>query len=283
MKINILIINYQSRNLLEKCLLSINEDKIDFRIFILNNDRKDLVLPENLIDKNINIINKGSNLGFSKGINYLIKNIPHSEYFFLLNPDATISKNVIYDLYESIKSNDDFAAISPFIYDINDFLWFNYGHINWSNYKIENKNENFLNYNHKYEIDVFNGCATLIKTSAFKKSGMFLDNLFMYYDEAFLSMSFKLNGYKIYCKKVGKITHNISYSTKNNEHIKIFYMVRNGFYFFYKYNPFFKNRYILLNIYLYRSIYYIKKLKFFNFYIYYKALFRSFIFIKKNK
>jgi GT2 family glycosyltransferase len=66
----------------------------------------------------------------------------------------------------------------------------------------------------------------------FKKlleGGMLNDKLFMYYEEAHLSIKLKKLGYKILYTSDFTVVHYVSFTTRNTSYIKTYYMTRNKF------------------------------------------------------
>src|SRR3989344_3940888 len=88
MKLSIIIVNYNSREYLEKCLTSLISkiNNVDFEVFVVNNDNKNpsLILP------------------FTKGENLLF-----------LNPDTEIISENIKELLNKFSSNPKVGIIGP--------------------------------------------------------------------------------------------------------------------------------------------------------------------------
>jgi len=280
MKVDILIINYKSHDIINKCLESINEEFIEIEIHILNND-PNIQLCEYPIKTNykIDIYDLKKNIGYSSGVNFLVEKVRNTNYFFLLNPDALLTKNAIKTLLRTAQKNSSIAAVSPAIFDMDNNPWFNYGKIDWKTFKVINVSTK-LSKKSIIENDLFNGCAVLMKKDAFLKAGGLLNELFMYYDEAFLSMSLQKLGYKIFLNSNVKAFHNVSYTTKDNNSIKTFFITRNGLAFFFKYSN--KKAFLLLK-YFYNGFYYLKHFNLSNLLSYYHALFVFPFVLKKLK
>ena len=201
---------------------------------------------------NLKVIFSKENLGYDKGINfaysYLLDNQPSVDYIFLLNPDAIVEKNIIYNLYKILTDNPNAAAISPNIFDSTHTLQYAGWKVDWNKCTIDHNQKT----DSVFTTDVFHGCAVLIDAQKFSEVGMFSDTIFMYYDEAFLSMKFTQHSYEILCANDYKVLHRSSYSLGKTSYLKSYYHTRNHLFFFNKYNTnpniFCKYRYIIRNI-----------------------------------
>lgn len=257
-KVVVIIINYQTSHLIQKLIDSINESNIDVSILVVDNATTEESYNELLaiIDKRLEIIRSKKNLGFAGGINYalkyIIENNPKFDYFFLLNPDAFSTDNLISDLTQVLDSNKDAAAISPQILHLNGSPWYTGGMIRFTQGQIFNQTiDETKCQNEFFFVDVFCGCAVLLDFKKVIEAGMFNDDLFMYFDEADLSIRLKQNGHKILYSPCHKILHDVSYTTRKISHLKTYYMTRNKFIVFNKDMSLYNKLYFLLHEFLY--------------------------------
>jgi len=234
----ILIVAYKEVEYVKKAVHSIKEkDPLD--IYILDNEstRESFEQLSRIQSKNhIQVLQSKKNLGFSSGVNFALQLIlkQHSKYkyMFLLNPDALSTKDLIVNL-KKIMIHHSYSAISPKILSKNGDIWFGGGYIDLYNAEyILNMDRNFDNKNH---IQQFNGAAALLNLSSFIKAGMFEENLFLYWDEAFLSMEFEKFNYKIGYNKNLVAYHDVSAIANKISGLKDYYINRNGLYFYKKY------------------------------------------------
>ena len=109
-QITVVIVLYNSSNLIFDCLNSLNK----FSIILVDNG-KNLHLLEKLKEiKNIKIISKNKNLGYGKAVNFAFELIK-SPYFLTLNPDITIDENFIeFSFIDYIKNYINFFKIYYF-------------------------------------------------------------------------------------------------------------------------------------------------------------------------
>lgn len=281
-EIFVLIVAYKNIDLIEKAIQSIKEEeKID--IFILDNDSSGQSYNslQQLKSRNsIQIISSDQNLGFSSGVNYalsnIIKNNSSYKFMFLLNPDAFLTKDLIFGLKKELIESSC-HAISPKIIYPNGKEWFSGGYIDLEllEYFIQTINTS----KSRSHINQFTGAVALLRIDSFINSGMFDDSLFLYWDEAFLSMRFKKLGYKIGYANHLIAYHNVSAITTQFIGLKDYYMNRNGLYF---YSEFSTNKKRIFNRPIRNFFYYIKRLKFANAYSVFLGILH-FIINKKGK
>jgi GT2 family glycosyltransferase len=235
-KVLVIIISYKTSELMPRLLRSINEDHINPTILILDNSSTtETVKPLlELEDSRVVIIKSEANLGFTGGLNYsldyAINNMGYFEYFFLLNPDAFSCNNLIGNLLKVIGPDKNIAAVSPKIINTNSEVWYSGANINYKKGEVINNSIKTVDDSVKtFEIDVFSGCAVLFRTSKVLEAGKFNEDLFMYYDEADMSIKLKKLGCKIVYVPNLQIFHEVSYTTKKISHLKTYYMTRNKF------------------------------------------------------
>jgi glycosyltransferase involved in cell wall biosynthesis len=97
LKLSIIIVNYNVKQYVENCLKTVYAagKDIEMEIFVVDNDSTDGsidYLRERFPD--VKYIENGQNLGFSRANNVAIRQAV-GEYVLLLNPDTTISENVL--------------------------------------------------------------------------------------------------------------------------------------------------------------------------------------------
>lgn len=236
-KVYIIIVNYKTEDFIERAVKSLYEEFLNVHTLIVDNEFTDSSFNylNKLKNNNLEVLTSKENLGFAGGVNfgyeYLTSKYHDVNYIFLLNPDALSTKNVIFNLLEVLKSNENYAAISPRIFDNKTKRnWFAGTMIDFENCRISNSPN--LSDVDITTIDVFNGCAVLFDSKKFEKAGKFDEDTFLYYDEANLSMNLKnLNYLSIYVPTLS-VYHDVSSSTGNYSFLKSYYMMRNHIYFF---------------------------------------------------
>lgn len=106
--LSILIVNYNTSELLHKCLLSIQRSRIGhfhYEIIIVDNASIDNSVE--MIRKNfpeVNLVTSSKNLGFAAGNNLGVKKAK-GEYVLLLNPDTEVKENTQRIMLEYLENN----------------------------------------------------------------------------------------------------------------------------------------------------------------------------------
>lgn len=232
----VVIINYKTSNLIQGLLDSIKENGVALSIVILDNasTKETFQTLLQIKDERVRLLKSEKNLGFTGGINYVLKSMEGTKenfrYFFLLNPDAFSKPELISNLTAILAANPKAACISPKILNLKGQPWYQGGKIHFSKGQVIMEQNPAIKKTQLFvETDVFNGCAALFDLGKVKEAGLFNEALFMYYDEADLSIRLKKLGYKILFAPQFEILHDVSYTTRKISHLKTYYMTRNRF------------------------------------------------------
>ena len=239
----VVIPNYNGERYLKKCLDSLKEQSMKAdEIIIVDNDSKDdsIKIISNESCEGINLIRLTSNKGFSAAVNEGIKACK-SEFVILLNNDTEIHKDFIYNLYKTIKSDDNiFACSSKMLrYDnrnIIDDAGDGYTILGWATKFGDGKSQD--KYNAKRE--VFSACAgaAIYRKSVFDQIGYFDENFFAYLEDLDISYRARIFGYKNYYEPSAMVYH-IGSATSGSRHneFKVKLSARNNIYLIYKNMP----------------------------------------------
>lgn len=235
-EVAVIIVNYKTSHLIRGLINSILEDEIHVSIFILDNGstQESFDKLHEIKDDRFVILRSVTNLGFAGGTNYLLNYISnhynHINLIFLLNPDALCTPNIISGLLNILNKNPNAACVSPQIINENGKPGYSGGKINYKMGVVVTSSDNYENPAvDSFEVDVFSGCAVLMHLKRLKEVGLFNESLFMYFDEADVSIKFRDLGYKVLFAPKLKILHDHSYTTRNHSFIKTYYMSRNRF------------------------------------------------------
>lgn len=118
MDLSIIIVNYKSKEKLNRCLNSIitaDLGNLNYEIILVdNNSGDDLSDLLSLLGEKINLklINSPKNLGMGGGNNLGIR-AASGEYILILNPDTTVKDNAIIVLCNYLKNNKNVALVGP--------------------------------------------------------------------------------------------------------------------------------------------------------------------------
>ena len=237
MKTSFLICNYNSDDLLLRCISSIiSLNNINIDIYIYDNcstdNSLDLVIAK--FNNNVHIVRGNNNLGYPKAINSIAK-IATGENIFILNPDAyllfdnqefselisTLNENKIFgfQIYNEENQLQRFDPKLPGLFWMNSsLLRFIYPFIFNIFYKLyfSIKSKNFTtNDTNNFLIP---GCSLLLKRDLFYKLGMYNEDYFLYFDDTELLLNANRQNIQISLSNL-KIKHNASYTVNKLENV----------------------------------------------------------------
>lgn len=240
MDVSIIIVNYNTTQLVIDCINSIHEKtkSVNFEIIVVDNNSPDRSI-ENLktIFPEIKLILSEKNAGFGAG-NNLGNKYATGKYLFLLNSDTLLLDNAIYEFFtfmektpnagvcggnlltKDLKPNFSFARYKPNLWlSINELFFHFYPLIfykkNWSS-PIDNKILKINGY--------ICGADFFVIRKIYNKIGGFDEDFFMYSEEAELSYRIENLGYKFYVLPYVKIIHFDGGSQNNNSLRKLKWM-----------------------------------------------------------
>jgi GT2 family glycosyltransferase len=238
-KVVVLLVNYNTTELIPEVLNAIKEDKVDVSILIVDNGSS-IEAYNQLIeiqDSRVEIVRIEENIGLGGGNNYglqyIADNYKDNKHVFLLNTDAYICPNILFELKKILDANHDAASVTPRIIMKDGRPWYGGSMIDFKKGIVSS----FIDIDQQdlkpyYEVDVFNACAVLFDFDKLREGGMLNEKLFIYYEEADLSMKLHKLGYKNLYTPHFTIIHDVSYTTRNVSFLKTYYMTRNKFILF---------------------------------------------------
>jgi GT2 family glycosyltransferase len=259
--IPVILLTYQDTELIKPILSTIREDKIDVRIIILDNGSTDISWKSlnEINDGRTTLIRTEKNLGYTGGINYAVKyakeTIPCFKNFFIINPDAKCTPDLIFNLSRLLNNDEKAGCISPKILSVDRKITYSGGLIDSRKGNVEHIVYTDRNYpKETYEVDSYSGCAVLFDVEKFINVGMLNEDLFIYYDEADSSLKLKENGFKVLYAPSLQVYHDTSYTMRKVSYLKTYYMARNKFIVFNKSMTLFNKLYYVA----FESAYHIK-------------------------
>lgn len=237
-KIFIVILNYDGKDVIKKCLSSVFKvDYPNFEVVVVDNDSRDGSLEEarNNFSK-AHFIKNEANLGFSTGNNVGIRFALErmAKYVLLLNNDTEVEKDFLTRLVEVAQHDEKIGLLSPVILNGADKrIWFAGGQIDWL--KMKTRHEQKVQVKDFYETGFISGCAMLVQADVFKKIGLLDEDYFLYWEDADFSVRAKRAGFKQVVVSGSWVYHfEKSEQEKKN---KIYWLVVSGLLFFKKNTP----------------------------------------------
>lgn len=234
MKISVIIVSFNCRDLLLDCLKSLyNSSFKNFEVIVSDNGSSDgteevikKIFPSVVFWKN------GKNLGFGAACNAGAKN-SSGDILLFLNPDTQVKRESLQVLSTFFSKNKDVAVVgakllwpegsfqdsykrffSPFFSVLELFEFHYYFKNNLLNSKV---NYDFELFNEPREVDFVIGAAMAVERNIFFELSGFDEDFFMYFEEIDLCKRIKKRGGKIFflpymevVHKKGKVSENSS-------------------------------------------------------------------------
>ena len=185
MNLTIVIVSFNSGDILHRCIKSI--DKKYPIIIVENSLNNKLKFELEKIYPNVNCILPKENLGYGAGNNLGIKQAK-SKYVLILNPDTILYEDTISNLLIQAEIIKDFSIIGPRIVE------------------SENEKPELLKKDNE-SVQYIKGFAILFNKEKFDKIGLFDENYFLYFEEIDLCKRITNSGNKIYLVKNSLIKH----------------------------------------------------------------------------
>ena len=249
MQLSIIIVNYNSRSLIEQCLVSVQKAivGINAEIIIVDNnstDGSEEYLPAKF--QRVKFIFNNENLGFAKACNQGFE-ISSGTYVLFLNPDTILTETCLKDCVSFFETHADAGAAGVrMLNEKGNFLKESKRGLptpSTSFYKlfgltamfprsgtIAKYYEGHLPENENNPVDVLSGAFMMIRREVFEKVNGFDGSFFMYGEDIDLSLRIGQQGYRNYYLGKISITHLKGGSTTYNyKYIRDFYGAMNLF------------------------------------------------------
>ncbi len=229
--LSIVIVSYNTRDLLINCLESIykNSGNLNLEIIVVDNASSDGTVSsiKNYISStkidNSKLIENKKNLGFSKANNIGVKQ-SKGKYVLFLNPDTVIYENTLEGMVRFMESNKDAGAATCKVLmpseEIDDAShrgfptpWNAFTHFSGLS-KFFGKTKLFGGYNLGYmdlskthEIDALAGAFMMVRRKAGEEVGWWDEDYFFYGEDLDFCYLLKQKGWKIYYVPEYSILH----------------------------------------------------------------------------
>lgn len=226
MDLSIVIVSYNTAELLKKCLESVKTaiKTLKTEVFVVDNNSQDETL--HIIKQNfpqVGLIKNRENVGFSKANNQAIKKA-RGKYILILNPDTEVLPETIKKMKNYMDQNQQ-VAVATCRVELAD------GHLDrdcrrrfptpWRAFcyftglsKIFPGSKLFdgyymgdVNEDSEHEVDSAVGAFMIVRSQAIKKVGLFDEDFFFYGEDLDWCWRFKRAGYKIMFVPTVKIIH----------------------------------------------------------------------------
>lgn len=262
-KLAIIVLNYNGRKLLEKCLPSLLkqvEKSRGVKVILVDNGSQDQSREylEDLKIKNqkLSLIFSSKNLGFCQGnnlgIDWALKN--NFDYLMLLNNDVLIKDCFWEPMIKFLEKNREVGILGPKIYfapghetnkeqyqkkDLGRVFWFAGGVIDWKNAYGFHRGVDQIDqgqYDLVQETDFVSGCCLLARKKVWQEN--LLDKkYFLYLEDLDFCLRAKKKGWKIYYFPKSGIWHLNAGSSGCGGELQDYFIIRNRLLFGLRWAP----------------------------------------------
>lgn len=222
MTLSIIIVNYNTADLISSCIESIKNSAFgSVEVIVVDNNSNDNSV-EKIKREKVKLIQNTENLGFAKAVNQGIK-AARGEYILLLNPDTQIKNAAIEKLLKFAQNTNDCGAVGPKLLNPDEST-------QDSAFKflslIGAIREYWLGQKGKYSkytprsnqasvVDSLVMACFLITPKALNKVGFLDEKFFMYYEDIDYCRRIKEAGLKVYYLPQAKVIHHHGVSGRN--------------------------------------------------------------------
>ena len=251
MKISIIVVTYNSEDVIEKALRSILENSHNFEIeiLIIDNKSKDHTINKiaSFFETNnepYNLIKNDKNLGFAKGVNLGLK-ASSGDFIIIMNPDVFIMQGFFDKMVLPFKKYSDLGAAAPQHLNKNDNIipscrrFPNRITVISEIFLLSRIFKNSLVFNKwkmpdfDHETEIFNcqpmGSCLMLPRSTVEKTGYMDEKFFLFFNDVDYCRRIIDNGMKILFYPDAKIIHHKGHSIYRHR-VKSVYYSHIGFY-----------------------------------------------------
>ena len=251
-QVSIVIVHYQNRRLLYRCLDSLKQARPQpaFETIVVDNDETPTI--EKALKRKfprVKYVKSPGNVGYAAGNNLGAK-LARGKYLFILNPDTRLLPGTLEALVRFLQSKPKAAAAAPLLVDAKfkpyplqgtsrltplkaifsltllNRLWPKnpVAQQYWENWPAETDPA-------PRQVEVVPGSAFLIKTSVFKQLKGFDENFFLYFEESDLGQRLKAKGYRLFILPQAKLVHYWQGSTPQTAPTRAIFAASRRYYF----------------------------------------------------
>lgn len=227
--LSIVILNWNVRDLLERCLASIKSDRFTLEAIVVDNaSSDDSVAMVRSKYPDVRVIANETNLGFTGGNNRGLE-VARGRYVMVLNPDTEMIGDAIDRLIDYLDARADVGAIGPQLLNPDrsiqpsrrrfPTLATGFFESTWlQGLAPKNIVKHFymddVSPDMAQEVDWVTGACTVFRRSVLDQVGVYDDkNFFMYSEEVDLCRRIKTAGWKIVYLPEAKVIHYIGQSS----------------------------------------------------------------------
>ncbi|WP_333853448.1 glycosyltransferase family 2 protein [Epilithonimonas sp.] len=210
MRVSVIIVHYQVKDLLRNCILSIQKyfQGFEYEIIVVDNNSPNSDWKTLMSEfSGVNFISLDKNFGFSKANNIGV-NSAKGEYVYILNPDTEIEGDYFKEILDFADSKEKFGALGLRMHNLEgEFLPESKRSVPDLVNSFEKLFTSFSNNTKTYyrndvdefgiaEVEVMTGANLLIKKSVYEEIGGFDEQYFMYGEDIDICYTILQHGYR---------------------------------------------------------------------------------------
>ena len=214
MDLSIVIVNFNTRDLLKNCLTSIFKQRgVEYEVWVVDNASRDG--SAQMVEKDftqVKLIKNKENLGFAKGNNLALRQA-QSKYLFLLNPDTIVKEGSLSKLVDFLEKNPQAGAVGAKILNPDGSLqssvgkFYDLGSVSLMLFGGERAGFLRSSPSKMGEVDWVSGAALAVRKEVFENVGGLDENFFMYMEEVEWCYRIRKAGFKIFFYPEVEIVH----------------------------------------------------------------------------
>jgi len=225
MKVSVIIVSYNTRDILRKCLRDLldksGEEEIE--VLVVDNDSADESAKMVATDfPQVQLIANRENRGFAAANNQAWKQA-RGEFILLLNPDAYIRQDAVIVVRRFLESHPECGLCGGRLVNLDEELdpsarrfptaWYKLLTVTGISARLPGSNifnrYNFGGFQHDrpIEVDWVPGTFTMYRREMLEKTGLFDERFYIYYEETDLCLNAKRAGWKVYFIPGAEVLH----------------------------------------------------------------------------
>ncbi len=232
MDLSIIIVNWNVKDLLGRCLESIynNVRDLEFEVIVVDNDSRDgsAELVKSAFPR-VRLIANQDNAGFCRGNNQGIA-IATGRYIVLLNPDTEVYEGSMETLARHLDEHSDVGAVGPMLmvqdgkqgrngtrftspqFEISSLMGLYKRNPQKYDYEAYGRDD----FTKQAEVDVICGACLMTRCEIVDKIGGLDESFFMYYEEVDFCRRVKKAGWRVFYVPEARVYHHWMQSAKQD-------------------------------------------------------------------
>jgi len=238
--VSIVTVAYKDDKYLSGLLLSIKQldypkESLEIIVVFILGSQKNITISGIPIQH----ISISKRVGYSKAVNIGISK-SNGQYLFLPNPDTIIEKSALKNLVIYLREHEDVGIVGPKVFSMDDASKISpfdlpCKYFNKTTGKVlQIKATELAAITKPQEVYWLCGNGIVVRKTVWKLVKKYDESFFLYWEDADFNMKVRRKGYKSVLIPQAKLFHKGSGSVEDTDD-QVYYIVRNGRYFFNKY------------------------------------------------